>query len=699
MNCFSQTKIWGAGAAQGAIDGEFQTNFIDTGVVGAYSDTAWTALSIYDSDTILPGNAYWTRSLLGYSVGGYSGFIPLPSPSQANGVALFDSDFMDNAGIPSAWGIGMAPSSHRGELISPLIDLSGYMDTAIMVRFFSEYRASSLAELSVSMSVDSGQTWAVAQDYRLMQDTSSPDWIRVFFPNITASVSNLGNCRLRFSFEGGDYYAMIDDVSIEVAPDYDIAIARPNPNSSILAERGDYVKIGNNRYVACFNLLAYDIDQWLFGLRAVNHGVKDLLPSDSARIMLEIRYDDHFIGVSPPIYLDTIWFDSDTLQGGGLNSHFKTDNIKNINFIFIYGAGDYIAKYWVEHKHADAFSDNDTVTHRFMNTEYVPLYNYTSKARLDPVDEKVQATSAFFPTADSIIGSEYGAMFYFPRGFLDNIRIDSIDFRYYVPEGYVGDSMVLLFVNIYRFIDGGWSTALVDGNLDSSWNELRYHGIILDTLTGVGTSHLPGTYGLETINGSSFIDVATGGSMLPFSDNGYYIVSIEQNTYYLGAGQSLIDSATSIWMGMDDYNYAMNRALTSPSNVISHSSVYSTMDTLGQKTWSWEVDGLNKIPSIGIHIGGAQIAHGTKGFQEKSIQMSIHPNPSSDILNIKASLEEPTDVQYIITDATGRVVRLLFSKNVSEAIQTINVKKLPVGVYYITIKTLQGERTEPFVKK
>lgn len=63
----AQTKIWGTGAATGAAEGEFQNVFVETTLIGSYVPNAWTALSIYDTDTIFPGNAYWTRSTLGYS--------------------------------------------------------------------------------------------------------------------------------------------------------------------------------------------------------------------------------------------------------------------------------------------------------------------------------------------------------------------------------------------------------------------------------------------------------------------------------------------------------------------------------------------------------------------------------------------------------------------------------------------------------
>jgi hypothetical protein len=68
---------------------------------------------------LYPGNTYWERSLLGYSRGLYADTIPIVSPSQNNGVAIFDSDYLDNYDVVSSFPFGPAPTRHRGELISP----------------------------------------------------------------------------------------------------------------------------------------------------------------------------------------------------------------------------------------------------------------------------------------------------------------------------------------------------------------------------------------------------------------------------------------------------------------------------------------------------------------------------------------------------------------------------------------------------
>jgi hypothetical protein len=685
----AQTKIWGVGATNGAAEGEFQNAFVDTTIVGSYAPNAWTALSIYDTDTVFPGNAYWTRSTLGYSQGAYSGNTPMQSPSQINGVAIFDSDYLDNNGVISAFGTGSAPSRHKGELISPRIDLSGYTDSSLMVQFFSFYRDYEIEELSISMSVDDGLTWSTSIDYRSLQDEQIPGFTRAYFPNFTTGISNLSNCRIRFVFEGAYYFVTLDDVSIEVAQNYDLAIARPNPNSPILAERGDYIKIGNNRYLACINLLAYDIQQWYFGLRAVNHGAKDLLPSDSARIRVQIDYTNSITGViTTNIYNDTILF-TDTLLSSAQNSIFGYDNLKDINFIFIYGDGTYTAKYWVEHNQIDAYGDNDTIEHHFNNTEYNPWYNYLSKALISS-DGKAAATSAIFPEEEDLLGYEYGSMYYFPRGNSDGIKIDSVDFRYQVPYNYTGDTTSSVFVSVYQFIDNAPS----DGFL-SNTNELLHVGLGVMNLTGLGTTTALNQYGFARV--TSLVDAATGNPMGDLVDNGYYVITIQQAPFLTG-NNVLLDSTKQVWFGVDEYNYAQNMALTSASNIIPHSFITMARDSSQNISISLEEDRLNMVPSIGIHLSGNFLAHGTTSTPSNaSIALDVYPNPTQDFVLAQANFETTESIQYILTDVSGRIIQIKNKKDAGLP-QRFNLKKLPAGIYFISAKNKKEEATTTFIK-
>ena len=79
------------------------------------------------------------------SRGAYSGINnnpstndPIASATVSNGFIIFDSDYYDNGGTPGAFGSGMYPCPHVGELKTDMIDLSAYAD--VTLKFNSYYR-------------------------------------------------------------------------------------------------------------------------------------------------------------------------------------------------------------------------------------------------------------------------------------------------------------------------------------------------------------------------------------------------------------------------------------------------------------------------------------------------------------------------------------------------------------------------------
>lgn len=118
----SSIIVWGAGSTNTNDDanGRFANPFNTAG--------SWQIQSVSDNNGVnVPGNALWTRSLTGKSQGVYVGGLPsIGSPSESDGVALFDSDYLDNGGVAGAFSSGTSPSPHVDNLISSSIDLSAF---------------------------------------------------------------------------------------------------------------------------------------------------------------------------------------------------------------------------------------------------------------------------------------------------------------------------------------------------------------------------------------------------------------------------------------------------------------------------------------------------------------------------------------------------------------------------------------------
>jgi hypothetical protein len=686
----AQTKIWGVGSATGVAEAEFSNAFTNATTFSAGDNpTTWTALTINENGGgITPGNAYWVRNLTGYSAGAYAGTTPITSPSQANGVALFDSDFLDNAGVAGAFGTGTSPTVHRGELISPRIDLSGYTDSALTIQFFTLYRDFAMTELSISVSLDDGLTWAANTDFRSSVPNTTADFARILFTNVTSGVATLSQCRIRFSFDGDYYYAIVDDVTIEVAPEYDIAMGGPEAGSNLLTGSGDNVKIGGNPMNAVNNIVhANDMREWFWGGKAINAGYQDLYAADSAAIHVRIDYTSPLSGVTTPgVYTDVMYFD--TLVGGDLAGQTQIDYLTDINFINTYGAGDYDVTYWVDHKNADGNASNDTATHRFTITDdSAPLKNYISKARLS-TDGGVFSSRAIFPGGAPFSSWQYGSVYFFPRGESDTITIDSVSFRYRLTNGFSGAATQTLFCNVYS-MDAS-TGVLDDGAL------LTQVGIATIPLSGLGTTVANGSYGLTTVTG--FVDASTGGPMAGLGDNSFYYVSILTNPG-LTSGVTSFGSDDVPWLGADDgYNFYMNAALTAADSVINPSSL-NIIDAAGTENWYWTGFGADIVPSIGLYLGVKPVnpVSVSTVYAAEGGKFSVYPNPATDVLNLNFEADEATDVMYILTDIAGRVLNVTQSSNVTTDTQTMDVTGLPAGVYMLTAKSSEKSWTEKVI--
>lgn len=508
----AQTKVWGAGSTTGSADGEFANAFVQAGSYAPGDNvTSWTALSVSDNGgTVIPGAAYWTRNTLGYSQGAYwGGTTAVPSASAANGVAIFDSDFLDNGGLAGAFGLGTSPSPHRGELISPRFDLTGYSNTALVAEFFTFYRDfNSASQMLVGLSVDDGATWTDF-DFRGAVADRTAGIARMLFPNITNGVANLSQCRLRFTFDGDYYFLIVDDVSVEVAPDYDIAMGNParSGTGTTLLENSNNVKVGGSRVIALSNLDPTDLREWMFGGRVINLGGSDILPTASPKLHMRIDYTDALTGnTTMAVYRDSL--DLDTIVAGSADGVLVLEYLDNIDFIMSRpNGGDYMVSYWASHTNPDGIASNDTTGHTFtvttQSTAGVTNSAYISRAA-NNANGGVGASRGIFPGGEPYAAWEYGTVYYFPNGATDTVTLDSVSFRYRLTAGFSGAATQTMFCKVYEMDAATSNGTLNDGSL------LTEIGLAAIPLTGLGTATgtAAGAYGRATVVG--FVDAGTG---------------------------------------------------------------------------------------------------------------------------------------------------------------------------------------------
>lgn len=219
--------IWGG---PGDPNSEFNGGLNDWTTVGVGSsipDSAKNAVWIWDADGTDAGDPYQ---------GAFSGATTIiESPSVANGVMLFPSDYYDTNGSTTGFGTGPAPSGassnqQRGELISPVIDCSGHPNVAI--QFNQSFRRFASTISTIEVTNDGGATWTSYEvnPFPVINGVNSKSTMLGINTNqasganslrvvdISAAAGNQSEVQFKFVFEGGFYYWFVDDVYVIESP-------------------------------------------------------------------------------------------------------------------------------------------------------------------------------------------------------------------------------------------------------------------------------------------------------------------------------------------------------------------------------------------------------------------------------------------------------------------------------------------------
>jgi hypothetical protein len=88
------------------------------------------------------------------------------------------------------------------------------------------------------------------------------------------------------------------------------------------------------------------------------------------------------------------------------------------------------------------------------------------------------------------------------------------------------------------------------------------------------------------------------------------------------------------------------------------------------------------------------------GIDENGLtNVSLYPNPSSDRITVSFEMIDKSDIEILITDATGRIILTQDVKNgIGENQVEININNLQQGVYYCSVKGNGTILTLPFIK-
>jgi hypothetical protein len=185
----------------------------------AFGLNDWTAMGISCNGTG-PENALWTWGNTGWPYWLFGGhkISRIMSKTLCNGVMTFESTFLD-IGPDAVSGSGTCPQEHEGALVSPLIDLSGFNSPGVSVLFNQSMLRFIGGHHFVDFSLDGGQSWIeneinTEKNYFSNDPLTGTGYYNEEYLVRLPGAENVPDLRIRFRFQGGKYWWIIDDVRI-----------------------------------------------------------------------------------------------------------------------------------------------------------------------------------------------------------------------------------------------------------------------------------------------------------------------------------------------------------------------------------------------------------------------------------------------------------------------------------------------------
>ncbi|MDG1758984.1 MAG: T9SS type A sorting domain-containing protein [Schleiferiaceae bacterium] len=212
----AETPVWSEDFASGIPS----TWLTSGGTANGASDT--DAVWVYRGTATTPNNTVGSRG--GYAGAAGTAQYPITSATASNGFVIFDSDFLDNAGIAGNFGNGIAPSAQVASMVTDMIDLTNY--TVIDLMFTQYYRrfagpgsSQAVPATYVDFSTDGGATFpnsvTLNSAIAVNSSTASNDIVTI---SAGSMVGGHDSVKVRFRWDGDYYYWQIDDISIINTP-------------------------------------------------------------------------------------------------------------------------------------------------------------------------------------------------------------------------------------------------------------------------------------------------------------------------------------------------------------------------------------------------------------------------------------------------------------------------------------------------
>lgn len=581
--------------------------------------------------------------------GAYSGGgSVIRSPSDNNGAAVFDSDYLDNGGVQGQFGKGPGPSPQRGLLISPVFDCTGH--ESVVVRFNQALRNYD-SQFFLDVSTDSGKTWTPIQ---LNRDTFVKGRFQgINMANIHSNVelvdishiaADQKNVQIRFRIEADYYYWIIDDVYVIEKPELEVSL-------------GDcFYPL---TYVSSPSI-AFGVDTLFFACKFVSLGKKD------AEVTVEAGLLDT---ATDAVLLTT----TKTVQV--VSSDSVPDSIYFVEFDDYLLASDleestnYLVYYQIKEEDYN-LTDNAMVF--FLRVNDNSLYNKTSIYLDDGI--LLSPTVAYRPSSATQFG--FAGIFQtgdFARDYIitSAITILAGDDVFFSSSNNALEAYVLKFnANDPRFNDPLYEDFFGQGKFASVDDDNPYYSIV-----GYGDVNI--------LNGQSFSEFE-----IPVENdvNQDEPLRLENNTMYalltnvtMKTGRAWIGFRHDEWIEMFHYESIFPKA------------------QIGYLLWAddgWFLPFIYpwKNPACKILIKYDPEIYTQKPELDAS-SVQLLPNIASDKVVVRYTFEKPATGQIVLTNAEGIVhqVRTLRGERTGEKV--FSVQGLPAGQYLVWVNMDLGRKT------
>ncbi len=173
--------------------------------------------------------------------------------------------------------------------------------------------------------------------------------------------------------------------------------------------------------------------------------------------------------------------------------------------------------------------------------------------------------------------------------------------------------------------------------------------------------------------------------------------------FSLGATAEITLSPNQAYVAMVEYNAlsAANSGLTAAPEYLHSSGIGFVEDNTflvtngGLSSWSAAT---NAAAFVKLHTDGYVIPDGTNDLKLEDTQVTLFPNPTTEVVNLDLNLNEVSDIVNVqIIDVQGRIMQTASFNNIKDEVITLNVSDLAKGNYFIHVQTDEGFRTKNFV--